>query len=318
MLLCEGVFNSGNAEITWYDDTKKEAENGIFLKQNGAPLGDVLQSGVVLDTELWLVVNNSSKILVLDKSTSKQKQKITGLPSPRYAALANLKMYVTNLNYDTTANRLRCTEITVIGKDSRQVLKRIAAPWCEQIVTTPNTDIWTGAIRFDTKNQNTHIYKIDLNRDALTDSIAVGRNPYFMACDKNSKLWVGCQDYNYIHTPKLLRINPNTRQIEQTIDFAGRTGAEFLCLDAQKANLFYVYKKDVFRINCNDNTTTKIITGAFERPYGLGINPKNSEIWVADAKTDFSSRGNAYIYDSNGVFIKKITTDVGVNGFVFY
>jgi DNA-binding beta-propeller fold protein YncE len=318
MLLCEGVFNSGNAEMTWYDADKNEAENSIFLKVNGAPLGDVLQSALKLDTELWLVVNNSSKILVLDAKTGEQMQKITGLPSPRYAAFANNKVYVTNLNYDTTAARLRSSEITVINKGLRAVARRIAAPWCEAIVHTFDDALWTGAIRFDKKNLNTHIYKIDVNRDEIVDSIAVGRNPYFMTCDKNGKLWVACQDYNYIQTPKLYQIDPITRQIEQTIDFTGATGAEFLCLDAAKENIFYVYKKDIYRKNCSDNTTIKLITGSFERPYGLGVNPKNGNIWVADAKDNFSTRGDAYIYGSDGVFIKKITTDIGVNGFVFY
>jgi streptogramin lyase len=327
MVLCEGVYNSGNAELTWYDTAKNEAENGVFLKINGGQLGDILHSALKINDELWLIANNSGKIIITDAKTGKTKQRITGLSSPRFAALANGKVYVTNLSFDTTATRLTSSQITVINPTTRQTIKTIPTTWCEQIVQTPDGNLWTGAIRFDKKNQNTHIYSINTTTDAITDSISVGRNPYYMVCDKNGKLWVACKDYNIAQTgqtPKLYQIDPQTKQILQTIDLPnispfGSTGAQFLTLDAAKENLFYEYQKQIFRKNCTDNTTVSIVNGSsLQFPYGLGINPKNGDIWLADANTQFNTRGNTSVYTQNGVFIRKITTDIGPNGFLFY
>jgi DNA-binding beta-propeller fold protein YncE len=314
MILCEGAFNNGNAELTWEGNVSETAAYG---KINQEALGDVLQSGLKIGNELWLTVNNSNKILVLNATTGRKTNRITGIPQPRFAVLANQKLYVTSMNFDTTASRLRITKISILNPQTKQILRSIPAPSCEQIVQTPDRSLWTGAIRFDKKNLPTHIYKIDSQTDTFTDSIAVGRNPYFMVCDRNGKLWVACGDYNVIQKPKLLQINPITKQIEQTIDFTDTLGAKFLTLDPTKENLYYIYKKDVFCKNVNTNITTKVLTTNAQFPYGLGINPLNGDIYVADAK-GFATQGEVSIYKSNGIFIKKIKTDTGPNGFVFY
>jgi hypothetical protein len=82
IILNEGNFNFGNASLSLVDENG-EVQNQVFQNANGAPLGDVLQSGVKHNDRFYFVLNNSGKVVVTDTSFQ-QVGEITGLQSPRY------------------------------------------------------------------------------------------------------------------------------------------------------------------------------------------------------------------------------------------
>ena len=84
IVLCEGNFTWGNASFDLYEPSTDKVFDDIFKTENGMALGDVLQSGVVVDGRLMLVLNNSSKIIITDTGKFKFNYQITGLQSPRY------------------------------------------------------------------------------------------------------------------------------------------------------------------------------------------------------------------------------------------
>ncbi|TXC75594.1 YncE family protein [Luteibaculum oceani] len=84
----EGNFTFGNASLS-HVKLDSNVINDAFQKVNGLPVGDVLQSVNVIGDYLFLVVNNSGKIHVCDKTTLKLVKTITGFVSPRYIAKYN-------------------------------------------------------------------------------------------------------------------------------------------------------------------------------------------------------------------------------------
>jgi len=67
LILNEGAFGQGNASISTFNPAARELQNNVFASRN-APrvLGDVLQSAIQHENRLYLVVNNSKKIEVVD------------------------------------------------------------------------------------------------------------------------------------------------------------------------------------------------------------------------------------------------------------
>src|SRR5690606_17554922 len=95
----EGNFTKANASVSHIHGNISAITNDIFRTSNGRALGDVSQSMVVTDRYVFIVVNNSNTIEVVNKKTFKSVYTITqGLSSPRFAVVKKNKLYVTSLN----------------------------------------------------------------------------------------------------------------------------------------------------------------------------------------------------------------------------
>ncbi len=93
----EGVFNVGNASVSYFDLATHQLTNGIYTSVNGEALGDVLQNIGFYKKNAYLVVNNSNKVEIVDRVTFEKKATITdGINQPRYIAFADEKYFVTN------------------------------------------------------------------------------------------------------------------------------------------------------------------------------------------------------------------------------
>jgi len=130
VVLNEGNFHWGNASVDLFFPQRKEWRKSVFESTNNRPIGDVLQSASIINGNLWLVVNNSGKIEVVDTSNFKSIKTIGGLRSPRYITELAGKVYVTDLFAE---------KISVINTTSF-VLESVldVSGWTEQIVTHNN------------------------------------------------------------------------------------------------------------------------------------------------------------------------------------
>lgn len=125
LVLNEGNFNAGNASIDLYNRLQNTVQSNVFETNNQRPLGDILQSAKIINGQLWLVLNNSGKIEVVDTSNFKSVLVISGLRSPRYIYEFNGKAYVSDLYAE---------KITVIDVASYTIEGSIAeSGWVEQI-----------------------------------------------------------------------------------------------------------------------------------------------------------------------------------------
>ncbi|MFT6747540.1 MAG: hypothetical protein ACJAZ2_001893, partial [Glaciecola sp.] len=111
----EGNFQFGNASLSYYDINSNEISPKVYENANGSKVGDVLQSIHQKGNTLYLVVNNSGKVELIDQFTFKNKGTISGFSSPRYfLTVSNSKAYVTDLYASAIAvvdlNKLEITK----------------------------------------------------------------------------------------------------------------------------------------------------------------------------------------------------------------
>jgi len=138
-VLNEGLFNFGNASISICDAAGQVLENNAYSSRNGEPLGDILQSAAVEEDKVYLVLNNSGKVVVVDKMLNKLSE-ITGFESPRYwLDISPETALVSDLYSD---------QIAIVDKNAGSIIGQINTGICDSKRTycqyTGHRSYWLG------------------------------------------------------------------------------------------------------------------------------------------------------------------------------
>ncbi|WP_298064344.1 DUF5074 domain-containing protein [uncultured Rikenella sp.] len=310
-VLCEGNFMYGNATLSYYIPSKKRVQNDIFSRANGIALGDVAQSMALHDSRGYLVINNSGVIFAIDTDTFRVVGTLTGLVSPRYVHfVSDTKAYVTDL-YDS--------RITVFDPRTLEITGHIPLPGhksAERMVQRGDT-VFTNCWSYDNK-----ILAIDVRRDEVVDSVTVGIQPNSLAIDRYGKLWAvtdgGYEGSPYGHeAPALWRIDAETLRIERRFDLPMGALPSELSLNGAGDTLYFL-DRGVWRmpVEAEALPAAAFIPYGGTIYYGLGVDPRSSEIYVADA-IDYVQPGVVYRFTPQGAAVDTFRVGIVPGAFCF-
>ena len=117
----EGNYGTPNADVSYIDQDTYEITNNIYQAVNNEPLGDVLHHIGIHEDKAYLVMNNSNKIVVVDRVSFEKLGVITEeISLPRYIGFANDKIFVSNSQQQSVsiynvADRSYITKIENLG-----------------------------------------------------------------------------------------------------------------------------------------------------------------------------------------------------------
>ncbi|MFT6716002.1 MAG: YVTN family beta-propeller protein, partial [Saprospiraceae bacterium] len=228
----EGNFQFGNASLSYYDNGSNENSPKVYENANGFKIGDVLQSIYQKGSTLYLVVNNSGKVELVDQFTFKSKGSIAGFSSPRYfLTVSNSKAYVTDLY---------ASAIAVVDLNTLEIIKSIQVTgWTEELIMV------FGNVFVCNKGTD-QVYVIDAATDVLVDSITVSAAPSSIVEDKNGMLWVLCK--NGLH-----KIDPTTLSSLKSFVLNTSTEAFQLAINGTRDTLYFL-NDGVFQFPISDSS----------------------------------------------------------------
>jgi DNA-binding beta-propeller fold protein YncE len=286
-------------------------------------MGDVGHSAVISDGLLYVVVNNSGKIIIMNYGKYPELKlfeftgKITGLKSPRFIKfLSREKAYVSDLK-DRAINIVNPQTGVVTGRiDLNNHNTEFYQHPTEQLISYGKY-IFSNTYSYDNK-----ILVIDTEEDKLTDSIEVFKQPSSMVLDKEGKLWVLC-DGGYEgsgygkEVPGLLRINAATRSIEKAFIFSNDHWPSRLQINSSGDTIYFI-NKDLWRMSIFEQSLPDVpyIRSEGRLFFGLGIDPDNSDVYVSDA-IDRVQNGVVYRYSSGAEILDTIQAGIMPGSFCF-
>jgi hypothetical protein len=313
----EGIYLQDNASLSFFNKQGSKMYNDIFFIANETSLGDVACSMIINGTRGYIAVNNSGKIYAIDTRDIRFIGKITGLSSPRYVHIVNdTKGYITDL-YSKKISIFNPSDNTITGEIDVNNHSSFNQHATEQMVSYGRY-VFIACWSFD--NQ---VLVLDTLMDQVADSITVPKQPNSLVIDKNNKLWVlsdgGFTGSSYgQENAALTRINPETREIEQILQFPSLDDSPVdLTMNGSGDTLFFILR-GIHRLSIAD---PGLPTEAFIKPrnydyYSLAIDPANSVIYAGDA-LDYQQNGLVYRFYPGGALIDSFRVGINPGFFCF-
>jgi YVTN family beta-propeller protein len=301
----EGNFGFTNASLSLYNPQNNEVSEDVYQAANSVSPGDVMQSICENNLYYFIVMNNSQKIIAIDKENFQKSFEVSGMTSPRYMLIAgNSKAYVSNYYSNN---------VQVIDLNTHAITKNI------------NINGWTEEMHlafgkaFITNRKSEYVYVVQTTNDSLLDSIQVGYGSNSIVRDKDDKLWVSCEGNSSLsQLPRLVKFNPANHQIESILQFPLFSDSPWRLKISGNGETLYYLNNGVYALNIYGNgiPTNPIINQTSNIFYGLGIDPENDNIYVADA-IDYIQKGNILVYSKSGSLIQSFKAGIIPGDFLF-
>lgn len=282
-ILCEGTFQWNNASIdVWYPDSSKVVL-GQFAKVNARPLGDIAQSAVLNENQLYVVVNNSGSVLKLNANRLKLSHQNRELTSPRYAQIWQGKLWVSDLY----ASKLTVLDTQTLSK----VSEAWAQTWTEEL--TP----WKGHLAVAEYQGQVALYSSDGQR---VDSISTAKGCQELEVDPSGNLWVLNSDMD--SGSSLMRIMPSGVITSWSFQ---KVGISELTLGPDAA--YFLKGNAVMRMPLGASSTDECqqwVSGPWSNAYSLQYLAKRKEFCLTDAR-DYVSKGRLFRLSLSGEILNQ-------------
>ncbi len=312
-ILSEGLFNMNNSALAMYNLASGELVKDFFLTKNKRGLGDTANDMALYGSKLWVVVNVSSQIEVLDATTGKSLKRIPMFDNkqiarqPRYIAFHGNKAYV--CSFDGTVARIDTASLEIdalveVGRNPDGV-------------AITNGKIYvsnSGGLSFPDYDNTVSV--IDIESFTEIKKITVAVNPSHIHADSEGDVYVVSRGDYGATGYRFQRINAFTDTLEET--FEGLNVLNFTI----HQNIAYLYNYNFFTgnswVKLFDCKTETVINEQFisdgtaiQTPYGINVNPHNGDVYLTDAKS-FIMWGDVLCFDRNGKLKFRIN-EIGLN-----
>lgn len=309
----EGPFQNGSGTLTFVDDDGSISQN-IYKTVNGEDLGNIVNSMYLEGDKAYIVVNNSHKIVVVDRYTMEKISVIegNGINNPRYFVAKNGKGYVSNWGDPSNTTD---DFIAVIDLESDTVLDIVS------VDEGPEKMVVDGSSLFVCMQGgwgiNNKVFVMDLNQNSDKTYIEVENVPNSITMDASGKVWVLCGGSpawtGSESKGSLYRIDPSSFE-KTNFDFALTDHPGLLNHDNDK--LYYNLNGKIYQMNTEDTALpTAALDGLDGFYYAMEVN--NGELYGTDAG-DFASEGTLKVFNvSSGSLLETIPTGIVPGNIVF-
>lgn len=300
----EGNFGKPNASLSFIPNDLSRIDNDLYKRVNGEDLGDVLQHIAFNGDEAWLVVNNSNKIVIVNRYTLKKITEITGVNQPRYITFAAGNAYVTSDQFrgEKALNIIRVADRTQVGK--------IVFEDAAQQVVSIKDKVYVLNAGF---GKGKKISILNTATNAITETLTLAYDINDMEVINGKVYVVGDDNINSY----LTQLIPGDRQTTYTsLSLYGLKSAQNLEADA--TDIYFSDGPRVFKMSQNAQTApAKELFVASETPWSTlyGFNVVGDRIYTSNAN-GFTQKASITIYSKEGNVLKEFKeAGMGTNGF---
>ena len=314
-VLSEGLFNLNNSTLARYSFETNTCMTDYFRTMNHRGLGDTANDMDIYGGKLYIVVNVSSTVEVVDLHTGMSVGQVSLLAEdgssrqPRAIAFEEGKAYV--CSYDGTVARIDTASLQVealaqVGRNPEDLCVQDGKLYVSN----------SGGLDWEGIGVDRTVSVVDLAAFTETKQIEVGPNPGKIAAGRNHAVWVATYgeeiekgDYH------LVKINTQSDAVEAVYD-------EPVMDFAIDYDIAYLYNYD-YQTNSSSFKVFDLVSGTvvreqfitdgthIERPYAIAVNPYSSNVYLTEAY-NYQVEGDVLCFTPDGRLMFRLN-GVGLN-----
>ena len=315
-LLNEGNMGSNKATLDFMDFTTGIYHHNIYAESNPnviKELGDVGNDAKIYDNKLWLVINASHKVEIVEAKNAKRIAQVD-VPNCRYIVFdgnyAYVSSYVTTIIGDVNAQEGAVFKIDTKTFEIVGEVKVGRQP--EEMVVKNGYLYVANSGGYNSDNYDNTVSVIRLSSFTQIEKKEIAINLHRMRIDKNGKIWVLSRGNYYTLPPRLYRLETNNNGTIKSVEATNLLCSNFdICEDkiymynapyqgnSMATNIIYT----VANIETAEIEEERFIKDGTESlikvPYAIKVNPSTKEVFICDAK-NYVSSGTITCYSPQG------------------
>lgn len=314
-LLNEGNMGSNKCTLDYFDYATGTYHKNIYAEINPSvvkELGDVGNDIMIYGSKMYVVVNASNTIEVLDAKTAKRIKTIQ-LQNCRYMSFKGNKVYASSyagpidLNPNSPPGKVVEIDTTSLSIQRQAVVGY--QPEEMEIIGDQLYVANSGGYMYP--NYDKTVSVIDLNSFTETKKIDVAINLHRLQKDNYGDLYISSRGDYYNIPSSLFLVDAATGVVKKDFHVAvsGMTivndklyyyGNEFNYTTHSYTKTF-----GIIDVKTEQVIATKIIDQQYvdeiKAPYGIAVNPYSEDIYITDAR-NYVTTGYVYCFDKSGKF----------------
>ncbi len=308
----EGPFLSGTGSVSFISRSDGSVTNDAFFEANdGASLGNIVQSMTRTSDELIIVVNNADKVVFTDIRDLTMTGEVTGLQQPRYAIVVDEETIAVSEWGERGGSG--AGTVSFIDIDSRELQDQVEIGQGPEKMIIQDGKLYvcnSGGF-----GQDSTISVLDIATRTLDTSIIVGPNPQSLVPDAFGALYVICGGVFDFTDPAanvagaLVRVGDG--ETEEVLELP--TGASDITTDNLRSRAYFLTSAGLQEHVYGSSTAETIRDGSY---YECAFDIITGNILLADAG-DFLNRGGVLVVDrESGESLVEYEVGVIPGGFV--
>ena len=331
-LVNEGNMGSNKCTLDYLDYTEGIYMRNIYPERNPTivkELGDVGNDVQIYGNKLYIIVNCSNKVEVLDARTGVRIKQIE-IPNCRYICFrrehAYVSSYVAGVLIDPNAP---LGAVFKIDTASLQVVDKVTVGYQPEEMVVLGDYLYvanSGGYRVPYYDNTVSVVEFEGFRQE--QQIVVGLNLHRIKADKYGKLWVSSRgNYNDIYSP-YGSVPSNLFVLDKRVGYNEMIVTDTINVPCSNMAIhgdsLYLYSHDydnitqqstltygIINIKTKKVVSKNFITDGTEKeikmPYGISIHPETGDIYVTDAK-NYVSAGTLSCYNKEGKRKWRVST----------
>ena len=312
LILNEGSMQANNATLARYDLQEEMITKEYFLDVNKRGLGDVANDMIRYGSKIYIAVNMSGTVEVLEATTGKSLRQIRmetdggQSKEPRRLAANGGKIYVTS--FDDTVTRIDTVSLAVDGS--------VEVGMDPEGIAIKNSKIYvanSGGLNWANGYDNT-LSVIDLTTFTEEKKIEVGTNPNTVQVDSQGDIYLSVTG-NYGDEPATFKVIRSGSSTAETI--AGIGSPQKFVISDNKAYIITGAYQQPYKLVVYDCLEEEIIADNFISDgtgiaimYNVSVDPLTGDLFLTS--TDYMNPGDLYWFDKSGKLKKRLSA-VGIN-----
>lgn len=316
-LVNEGNMGSNKCTIDFYDYTSGLYARNFYAERNPdviKELGDVGNDIAVYGSKLYVVVNCSHKVEVMNAATGIRIGQID-IPNCRYIRFHRGKAYVSSyigpVIVDPEAPKGAVFEVDTT---SLAVTRKVTVGYQPEEMEIVDDYLYvanSGGYRAPDYDNTLSV--VSLSDFKQVRQIPVDINLHRIRKDSRGKLWVSSRGDNKSRAPRLYVLEKKNGKNEMAVTdcldaacsdmalkgdslfFFSSQWSDFTSSNTVSYGIIDVRTREVISDNFITDGTDKEIT----IPYGIAVHPETGDIFVTDAK-NYVSSGTLYCFSPDG------------------